>query len=72
MPVETIIIGTADAIEAEYGQPAVAGKAVTVVVQYDGEFEQADGFDTIQQARDAYDWGVQHSDTLHRSFVNVR
>jgi hypothetical protein len=72
MHTETIIIGTADAIEAEYGQPAIDGKAVTVVVQYEGEFEQADGFDTIQQARDAYDWGVQHSDTLHRSFVNVR
>lgn len=72
MPTETIIIGTADAIEAEYGQPAVGGKAVTVVVQYEGHFEQADGFDTIQQARDAYDWGVQHTDTLHRSFITVR
>ena len=58
----SIIIGTADDIEAEYGCEPIDGCAVSVVQLWDGDFGDCDGFSTLAAAKAAYEWGTQHDD----------
>lgn len=61
MQLEELILGTTEAIEAEYGYNT--DMPFSVVHMYDGEFLQIEGFLTRAEAKAAYEWG-QNSSTI--------